>query len=278
MRRFSSVILAAAFLLAAPAAPGFETFIHEFKLTKNGAIFFNDVFNDGIEPPQAPPLLIAPFNPVSYGVVGTYPDGSEAHGQLLLNSAFGNLAVSPVGGPVYIQFARVLTNSSPTSPAGLKDFHTFSVSGIFDTVPVPVGGGYGIALIDPQATAFNALSFGVRNLDGTGPKVGLQYVDNVNGISTVIGTETAVDSGRQIELQLVRASTASDVVTASYRYVGDTSFIEIADPMGLGRVFTSANWTQGEFRIFQLVPEPSTYLMLLAGLAFLVGVTRRRLG
>jgi hypothetical protein len=271
------ILAFAACLGVSTGAAALQTYIHEFALTKQGQVFFDDSFDNGTPPPQAPNLLIAPFNSVSYLVTGSFPAGSEANGRLLLDTSAGAVVMAPgTGVPTLLVRARLLTNSDPASNLGLKDFHTFTVSGIFDTVPVPVGGGYGIALTDPQTPSVsNFLSYGVRDLDGMGPKLGLQYV--TPGGSAVIGTEVPIDIGRQIELQLARTSTTSDVVSAWWRYVGSPTFTQIADPAGDAKIFTASNVTQAEFRIFAPVPEPGTYAMLLAGLGLLVLVARRRI-
>src|SRR5215470_11664855 len=60
--------------------------LDRFSITRNGAAFFTDNFNDGIPPPSAPNFLFNPNIAASYGIQGTIPNGAESNGVLQFDS------------------------------------------------------------------------------------------------------------------------------------------------------------------------------------------------
>ncbi|UPK40778.1 cadherin domain-containing protein (plasmid) [Bradyrhizobium sp. 186] len=120
--------------------------VDEFKITKNGAAFFDDTFSDGNPPPSAP------GNPASYGTVGTF---TESNGRLNVDGGgaaplFGAGTPDPFVGSA----ARLLSNIDPANTVnGLKSNASFVVEGRFDLIlPANSREAYGIRLTDRSAT------------------------------------------------------------------------------------------------------------------------------
>ena len=57
--------------------------VDQLSITRNGANFFSDAFDDGLEPP------LGPGGATSYGVNGTIAPTAESGGRLLLDSSTG---------------------------------------------------------------------------------------------------------------------------------------------------------------------------------------------
>src|SRR2546423_10383075 len=89
--------------MAAVPAHAVVVGIDDFTVTRNGAIFFSDPFNDGLEPPSGP------NGPATYNVQGTIPNTAEAGGLLQLDSANGDLAANADGAPRLSVRVRLLS-------------------------------------------------------------------------------------------------------------------------------------------------------------------------
>jgi hypothetical protein len=255
-------------------------FMDNFSVTKNGALFFDDPFSDGIPPPSAPNFPNG--FPALYFVDGTL---NESAGKVRLDTVGAAIIPSLVTGQsLFFERALLLTNIDPLNlDLGLKSDDTFSVRGLFDlTIPTQNVEFYGIRLNDGTATTTpnDLVALGVRR--------GLDGVDRVEFSRAAPGTidffgNLLLDPGHdQILLDLTRASTGSNAITASFAYVDGgvigpfTSYAATVD------IFRGENFTRAEFTFLVPVPvpEPSTLILLGAGLAALAAVgwkgSRRR--
>ncbi|HTO49112.1 MAG TPA: PEP-CTERM sorting domain-containing protein [Burkholderiales bacterium] len=242
---------------------------------------FNDSFGDGAPPPFGPYYSGTPATPFQpYFVTGTYA-GGESGGRLLLDSANGALIMSSITGATLLQSAQLATFPGFNSaPFGLTSDVAFSVTGRFSIGDPGAGNGYGLRLRDTCASGCNNNDApGLYIVHQTGGGALLRFNDtNFAG-----GTNTNVDSvvltppaDALIQLKLAHEPGAL-AATASFAYVVNGVVGTEQALTGSARLFTGENWTRGEFFIFQAVPEPSTYAMILAGLALLGFVARRRM-
>jgi hypothetical protein len=114
--------------------------LDEFRIVRNGVLFFDDTFSDGVAPPNAPNIIGG--GPISYGVGPSGASFFETAGRALLVGA-PNAALSPLminGFASVGQNATLLTdNNNSNTTAGLKLNMTFTVEGRFDlTIPSDV--------------------------------------------------------------------------------------------------------------------------------------------
>lgn len=293
--------LIAGLLFAPPAMASVEVNLYDFRISRaNGTVIFNDTFDDGAPPPAAPNFVFT--GPASYAVQGSYA-GSETpasptvpDGYLRLNSGLGIASFNPfVGSLVEVQRARLNTDTGPANNGfGLKQFNTFVVDARLDLInPGPqLFSGYGIALTDPMlgpsGPVNNFVTLSVGGGAG-GPSLGFFYVDNGNrlggGILSYNLGSVALPQGGSIELRLAKSigdpnSPDNDLVRAFYRVNGAGDFLELLDSSAAAdaQLFNQVGWTQAEFRAFQPIPEPSTYALMLAGLAGLAAAGCRQRG
>jgi len=253
------------------AAPAF---IDDFSVVKNGASLFNDSFNDGVPPPNAPNF--ANGAPASYFVSGTL---NEAGGKVKLDTV-GAATTPGIGGPGFFLFeqALLLTNTDQSNlMAGLKNDDTFSIRGVFDlTVPAANREYYGVGLLDSTAIALgnDFLELAVRRATDGVVRVQFFRLDQIANTFTNIAAALLEPSHDQISLTLARTNAASDEITASFSYIDGgvagptTTLLNTAD------IFNGENFTRARFLFVTPAPvvEPGTLIFLGSGLAGLAGV------
>jgi hypothetical protein len=117
----------------APRPAEYEVGLDNFRILRNGTLFFEDGFGDGVPPPQAPDFPVG--GAAAYGVNGMI---AEAGGRAILSSAEA-VPLQGVGtaDPIIGQAARLLTNIDPNDfVRGLKFDDSFTVEARFDlTLP-----------------------------------------------------------------------------------------------------------------------------------------------
>jgi hypothetical protein len=251
-------------------------FIDNFSVTKNGALFFDDPFSDGIPPPSAPNFPNG--FPALYFVDGTL---NESSGKVRLDTVGAAIIPSIVTGQsLFFERAILLTNIDPLNlDLGLKIDDTFSVQGLFDlSVPTENIELYGIRLLDGTATnvANDIVSLGVRR--GTDGVDRLEFARFGPGIAEIFGNLVLDPNHDQILFDLTRASTGNNAITGSFAYVDGgvvgpfTTYGTTAD------IFRGENFTRAEFQFLvpAPVPEPASLILLGTGLAALAVAGWRR--
>jgi len=198
--------------------------IDNLTITKNGAVIFEDAFDDDSAPPSSPNFSNG--NPTTYGTTGVF---SESDGQAYMDGSVAGPAIG-VGtpDPFVGHFATVRTNIDPNNlAAGLKIDDDFKVEGLFAlTLPDTVREGYGIRLTDrliggmgtpPDQPGDDAIELVVRRaLDGI-VRVQLIETDFANDERTLIQSRTLnVGSNDQIMLRLEHDASTPGQVYASF--------------------------------------------------------------
>lgn len=294
-RGICGVLLAtAALAVSTPAGATAITSIDDFIITRSGItgsplgvfegqqIFYRDLFGDGAESPSGGSF----FNGTAgtYVILGTYPADAESGGKLGLDSSLGGDFINANGGSRTLQRSVLPTDIDLATQAGLKqEFHTFSVSGLFDLTipPVPMD-GYGILLNDGgPAGGTESLDLFVRREENNNLVIRFQQQDFLNGGITTLELDTLLIpiGADQIELRLTRADLASDAITASYRFWDDGAIVGTYTQMSASAdFFTNNGWARGGFFAVEgvrAVPEPNTLALLLLAGAGLFAASRR---
>jgi hypothetical protein len=308
--------LAGAGVLAGSAAASTTAVIDRFVITRSagsnpvGQLFYDDQFSNGLAPQNGvlePAGGGAYFNgdPGTYGLTAAFPQGAEAGGKLSLDTSAGGLVSSASG----LQFLRIgatlLSDTIPSNGLGLEPGFNFSVRARIDLVsPVANLDGYGLELTDSSAGNFgnDRLQFMVRR-DGSGVAL-IQLIDQrfepTGGVSIRADVPLAPPTDTtQLSMFLDHFAANAGAVYASFYYVNASGVVY--DPVGgvwttvlasdslaaaqyrtylgaTGRIFDdNEGFVRAGFFAVQLVPEPGTYAMLLAGLAVLGWVGQRRI-
>jgi len=229
--------------------------IHEFTITRDGAPFFEDSFSGAQQPPAAP--AFADGTAGSYLVGGKLAPESEAGGKLSMSSADGALGAIASGEGRRTLSLRLMSNADPKLPKlGLKSSHTFSMAAVFDLVPPggPVE-GYGIRFADaaPGKPADAVAALFVYRNEGDALVVRFLSQNFVAKSQTVIA-DVAIDAsqGDQIRLVLSRPSLTSQDTKAQFQFLRNGAPGSELQTAGTGApIFDRANWTRGEFFVFE---------------------------
>ena len=233
--------------------------IDEFLIIRDGGIFFDDSFGDGLAPPNAPNFNFG--TPANYFVTGTF---AESGGKALLNSGIGGIvpSINSTGPSSYLaQFATLNTNTQPVSVnpiLGLKTNRTFTVSALFDlSVPSVPFGEYGIELTDRLSGIVGNDTVRLEIARGTDgiSRIRLDQINAATGSFQVLASTPIAPGNRQISLGLVRPTFDSNEVIGSFQYVNDGVLSPRTNFGPTGTIFNDETWTRATF--FEATPVPS---------------------
>lgn len=275
--------LALLFGLHAPASASFVASLDAFQVLKNSTTFFFDPFDNGFEPPEGNGI-----NP-AYGVAGGFSATAESTvtGRLAIDTALGAPSMNAAGDPRLTVSLNLLTDTTGTNEAvGLYKQHDLIVGALFDIVPMEGPFSiYAVGVRDFGTTGTRELlQLQVSRNDASAPgAVSIIFLKQVFGVgSTLLGsTAFAPPAGAdRIGMRLVHVAD-SDSFTASYRFWDASG--PLSDFVALGGVGTMFNdrvyVVPTLFAAIQPavpIPEPGTYALLLAGLAAVAWMARRR--
>lgn len=260
--------------------------IDEFSVTRNGTLLFTDGFANGAPPPSAPDF-IGGTAPATYGVVGSFPPGSESGGKLILNTANGALTGNAVTEPRRLVAAVLQTSTDSTNfIQGFKSDDTLAFTGIFDlTTPAgPLYAGYGLQVGDFQLGAVQQLAqLAVQYAPNAGTvRVSYLHQDFVADTITSLGNAAfAPPAGAdQIQLTIERPTTTGGFF-GSFAYLsggvlGASTTFGNAATLFQGEEFVRGRFFASVGLPVTPIPEPETYAMMLAGLGLLGFIARRR--
>ncbi|MFP5408948.1 MAG: hypothetical protein ACLGGY_06685 [Gammaproteobacteria bacterium] len=253
-------------------------YLNQFSVSRNGVLIFNDTFDVGGPPPQAPNFL-SNGNPASYFVQGTM--GPEAGGKLALNPAQDGILIPNIAGnPVnLVQKATLETNINPAAlTSGLKQGNAFAIQAVYDLVVPDVVGreGYGIRLEDfGGATGGNdVFEIAVRRLENHAIALRFRELDFLDDFILDISDYvlTAGDLlNQQVMLQLSTIGNSS-TLQAGFALGNGGVFGPVSFLAGTGSIFTDENYTRGVIIARTApaqVPLPATLWLVLAGLGAL---------
>lgn len=256
----------------------------EFSIIKNGNTTFDDAFNNNAPPPSAPNF--SDGSPASYAVTGSFPADAEASGRLRMNSANGAAVVNANGTVNRSQSATLLTNSDPNNLVnGLKVDDTFSVTGVFNLVPLsgPLYSGYGIGLLDgnaasPKQNEWNLQLQWSQSLSQNIIRFSWQDFDADTITTLGYSLLDAPDGADAIVFRLSRPDLESFDLVASFAYLDGETVSDWQTFQQFGSVFQDKNWVRGFFFAASTdVPEPATLaLVMLALLGTAYARTSRR--
>lgn len=213
------------FLLAlaiAQPASAYQVSLDQFTVTRDGATFMDDPFDDGVPPPTA--TTFPNDSEATYRLHGEM--GPESGGRLTLDTAD---AADGVIANSLAQVATLRTNiDESNSSSGLKPNHTFSATALFDlSEPEIPSEGYGVQLQDhltaaddlSRARVGSSIRLLVKKTSSGDLVVQFMRLDFRTLERTRIATQDLELGHDQIRLTLSRDSTDANTVTASYAYV-----------------------------------------------------------
>lgn len=246
----------------------FEARIDQFVVIKNGAVFFNDGFGNGIPPPSGG----SGFGYSTKGVL------AESVGKGIMNSDVGLPSFGRAGfvlnDPVLFTSALLLTDIDNNNlTQGLKVDDTFVVQALFDIVaPQKKGDQYGIRLTDQTSTQAgnDIVNLRVVKSSVTGnDRISFAKANFETGALDRAGSHLLEPGHDQILLRLRRPNTLNGQVFASFAYVDGgvtgsfTNLSNIGESGNPITIFNGENFTQAQFNL--LVRDDVTTGSLVSG-------------
>ncbi|MCO5130183.1 MAG: hypothetical protein M9932_06405 [Xanthobacteraceae bacterium] len=231
--------------LDTPVTASFNFRLDSFTVLRDGAVFFQDSFEDGNPPPVSPPGFTQ-----TYSVNG---EVEEIGGDVIFNSALAEPSESPTGQPWRNANMMLRTNIDPSNlTAGLRNTDDIDVTASFDLVlPNATDTIYGIRLTD-RATGLELPGDDVvqlvvrRAVDG---QVYVEYrqLDWVHHTSELLSRDLLTPgSADHINLHLSHDNANLGVVTASYTLTTDGVESAVHTLSATGHIFSNENWTRAQ--------------------------------
>jgi hypothetical protein len=256
--------------------------IDRYVVERAGVIIFDDPFNDGSPPPNAPNFFNG--NPGSYFTQGTFgPETNTNPGILTFNPATQGAVVPGVGSEVLITEARLNTlNSTLTNDVLIR------TAGYFNLLSPAQGERYGVRLTDfrlggggndivelfvGSRPSDGALAIAFRQVNITG-----QTITTLDAIFLTAGD--LANAQIVLELDWVPAANQQPgFVRAGYSFGNGGIFSPLTFFSSTGTLFSDETFTRGTFFAIAPIPLPSTlWLAALAlgclGLAARAGMKR----
>ena len=243
----------------------YQFVMDNFRITRNGNLFFEDTFSDGLSPPNSPNFGDG-VTPHTYGLTGAF---QEADGKLIIDSSDASTVLS-IGtpDPFIGNIATVRSNIDPANLArGLKSDDDFVVEGVFDLIiPDSPRETYGIRLSDrlvggngtpPDQLGDDLIELVVRKGQDGLVRVQLRELDIVNDqVTNIQGILLTPPPGAdQIRLRLTHSVTDVGALHASFDYLDGGFVVGSATFSQVGRIFGTEtpafagddeNWTRAQ--------------------------------
>ncbi|WP_455207503.1 PEP-CTERM sorting domain-containing protein [Kaarinaea lacus] len=257
--------------------------IDSFTIYRDGQLFFQDEFNDGIVPPSTG-YTFPNGNVAQYLTIGT--PGPETNGRLALDTAAGALSISDVtGAPLLVQRSRLATNNSDDPTRGLRVNHDIAVMGVYDLIAPELNNErYGIRLTDflTGYPANDNVEITLRRNSSGALSVALREADFDNGVMNVLGETFLSDADflnyDQIAFGLFSAAD-STAVYGGFSLIGSMGSTDFRLFDAHANIFDGEIWTRAGFiamRSATSVPEPSSIALMLLGLTGISFIRRRK--
>lgn len=270
--------------------------LDEFRVDRNGGLFFQDTFDNG--DPADTGWTYANGNTAFYDTIPAAGlVGPESGGKLRLDPRDGTRMSSPLtGNLVDVQRGRVISNMSNNPDnlhRGLKVDDSIRVEGIFDLImPTGMRERFGVRLsddgvnqglpidraeVDVRMTAAGVV---VEFADYDFPNAKRNILDSVLLDAAALGLAPADFAAYdQIGLILIRdlvAGVANPGVNGAFRLIdNDGVYADVVHNFGGSTtLFEGELWTRAEFVAVAQVSEPATWL-LLSGMLGVLRLRRR---
>ena len=266
-------------VMLAPLSQAYPVALDRFSITRNGSLFFDDPFADGLAPPSGP------AGASTYGVFGTFPPGAESGGTLTLDFRYGIATTNAQGSAREALLVTRLSNIDPANPSfGFRLGDTLDFTGVFDLVAPsgPLTNGYGLQVMDTPfgQPVDRSVELDVQYNSNFGGQV-IRYLqqDFALGTLTTLGfVPLAPPPGAdQVALSILRPDIANNQFFGGYAFGTGGTFGPVTTFTAPGELFTQSDFVRGRVLAFTAVPEPVTGA--LVGLALLaLNWSRRRHG
>lgn len=252
--------------------------IDSFNIIRNGVLFFQDQFDNGVPPPNAPNFSTGLAT--NYLVNGSF--GPESAGKLTINTANGEVSPNISESGFSSLLRATLATSTTGGASALSNTSTLFVSSIFDLVlPSQNGTLYGVQLSDasPTVEGNDIIRIAVVKRASDGQfAIEFRDLDDPANSNILLAQALLDPNHQQIVLILRKDSASSNVITGSYAYLDNGFLSGQTDFTTTTTAFNGENFTRAQFltRAPLQTPEPSTLLLTLLGFG-LVACTSRRL-
>lgn len=276
-KRIIGGCLAAAFCVATQSAQALTVFVERLTYTQNGAIIFQDDFNDPASVPN-----FTGGNTASYFTFGS--PGPEANGKLRLSTDNGALSASASGIPTIATRIRLNNNINPNNPIGIRPDLIFGASVLVDLPAAGFGVGESFSLrlgeFTPGGTIVRGLQLRVGRIGDAAPRVAYRVEDfQADTITTLNSSPLVIPGGADQMLLMFDRASVNSLVTGAFQFFDNG--VEDGALVTLGSGATPFVF-EDRMRIDVLVsttvvPVPGSLALLLSGVV-MAGLAARKRG